>query len=124
MVVALDREGFESPLIEMARPDRMSMRVPPLGVGHRQPTHEPREVSIGAGPENQMEVVGHDAVCQEPHGVARDRLAQDALEGEIIRRGVKNAGAGVGAVDRVVDDSTFLCSNMATHGPFVLEPPK
>jgi hypothetical protein len=41
VVVLLDQERFEPPLVDMPRADGMPMGVPPLGMGQRQPAHEP-----------------------------------------------------------------------------------
>jgi hypothetical protein len=50
-----------------------------LGVGHGQPAHEGGDVAILAGPQQQMEVVGHEAVRQQSHVEAGDSLLQDPL---------------------------------------------
>lgn len=103
MAVVLDRERIEPALVEVARPGGMAMGMPALGMGHRQPSHESGQVAIASGPEDEVEVVGHDAVGQHPHGVARGGVGEDAEEGAIIAVVVEDRGAGDGAVQGVID---------------------
>jgi hypothetical protein len=58
---------------------RSVVRMPPLGVRHGEPRREPGEVAILAGPERDVEVVGHQAVSQQPPVMAHHRLREEAL---------------------------------------------
>jgi hypothetical protein len=49
---------------------------PLLGVGQGEPAHEPGEVAVRPRPDDEMEVVGHDAVGEQSHVVAIHRLGQ------------------------------------------------
>jgi hypothetical protein len=44
--------------------------VPALGVGQGEPSHEAGEVAVGLGAEEEVKVVGHEAVGEELDGVA------------------------------------------------------
>jgi hypothetical protein len=68
----------------MAGADGPVVGVSALGVGCGQPTHEGGEVAILAGPQQQMEAVGHQVVSQQSHVEASDGLPQDALERSIV----------------------------------------
>ena len=57
----------------------------------------------------------------EPHGVARDRLAQDVLEGMIIRSVVKNAGTRIGAVAFSCPFDPILCRSILLKNFFESE---
>jgi hypothetical protein len=50
------------------------MGMPALGVSQSQPAHEEGQVSIVARPEQEVEVVGQQAVGQQPHVVRDDGL--------------------------------------------------
>ena len=63
-----------------------------------------------------MEVVGHDAVGQDPHGVARGRLGEDAEEGVVIAVVVEDRGAGDGAVHGMVDQAALGGAGWSAHG--------
>ena len=66
---------------------RSVVRMPPLGVRHGEPAHEPEEVAILVGPEQDVEVVGHQAVSQQSHVMAHDRLREerwDAAQSSLV----------------------------------------
>ncbi len=91
MVVALDREALESPLIQMPV-SYGPMRDPPThGVRVRQPTEEVRDLTVGLRPDDEVPVVGQDAVRQDANRMSLMRLDHDALKrlevGILVRRG-------------------------------------
>jgi hypothetical protein len=53
--------------------------VPALRVAHGERTHEGGESAIVARPHQQMKVIGHQAVGQQSHIGARNRLNQHPL---------------------------------------------
>src|SRR3990170_4387824 len=55
-------------------------RVPTLGVGDRQPTHELGQVAIATRPKHEMPVIGHHAPGQNPHRQTGLGLADHLLE--------------------------------------------
>jgi hypothetical protein len=94
---------------------RSVVRMPPLGVRHGEPAHEPGEVAILAGPEQDVEVVGHQAVSQQPHVTAHHRLREDALECRIFLVGLEDSQPGIGPIQGVVDEATFRRSSWSWH---------
>ena len=64
--VLLDGEAFETALVEVAASAGVAVGVPALGVGHGEPLHEAGELSILGGEEDEVEVVGHEAVGATP----------------------------------------------------------
>ncbi len=64
MLVRLHGERLEPTLIEMNAAGRSVVRMPPLGLRHGEPAHAPGAVAILAGPEQDVEMVGHQAVSQ------------------------------------------------------------
>jgi hypothetical protein len=94
----------------------MLVGVPPSGVRQGQPAHGARRVAIGARPEDEVGVVGHDTVRQRPHVIARDGLGQGAGERPVIAPVVEDGKATVGAVQRVVDESALGGAGRSAHG--------
>ena len=91
------------------------MGMPPLGVGQREPAHEPREVAVRPGPDHKMEVIPHHAEGEQPHLVARDRLGQDPLEGFEIAILGEDGQPCVGAIQTVVNESAFGGAQRSSH---------
>ena len=61
------------------------------------------EVTVGARPERQVEVVGEQAIGDDSHGNARRRLGDHGDEGVVILRLMDDLGAGVSAVEGMVN---------------------
>jgi hypothetical protein len=115
MVVRLHGERFEPALREVAGSGRVAVGVPALGVRHGEPAHERGEVAIGARPEQEMKVVGHHAIGQQPHVLTRDGLGEDSLECGVITVGLEEGQAGVAAVEGVVDEAALRRSSWSWH---------
>jgi len=62
MLVRLGHERFEPALIEMSCSHRLPMGMPPLRMGERESVLQSRQIAILSGPDDEMPVVGHDAV--------------------------------------------------------------
>ena len=62
MFIGLYDKGFEAALIEMSCSHRLPMGMPPLRMGEREPVHEARQVAILSWLNDEIPVVGHDAV--------------------------------------------------------------
>ena len=60
----LPYRGLDAPLVEVPRAGRMAVRVPPLRVSEGQPAHEERQVAVSVGPEQEVEVIGHQAIAE------------------------------------------------------------
>ena len=60
----------------MPRADRVPLGVPALGVGERQPAHESRQLAVLAWPDQQVPVIGHQAVGQKSRARTFDRLEE------------------------------------------------
>ncbi len=115
MLVRLHGGRLEPALIEMTGAGRSVVRTSPLGERHGEPAHEPGEVAILTWPEQDVEVVGHQAVSQQSHVMAHHRLREDALECRIILVGLKDSQPGVGPIQGVVDEATFRRSSWSWH---------
>jgi hypothetical protein len=62
---------------------------------------DPADRLPGLGPNQQVEVVGHEAVAEEPEGVAVLRATEGREKRVVIRVGCEN----IAAIENVVDQS-------------------
>jgi hypothetical protein len=99
----------------------MTVRVPALRVGERQPAHEPRQVAVAVGPDQEVEVVGHQAIAEQAHPMQSHRFGQDAFEGQVVAIIVEDGEPGIGAVQGVVDQSAFCGAGWSSHASRLLE---
>ena len=93
----------------------MAMGVPALSVRQGQPADELRQLSIVPGPDDQMPVIAHHAVSQEPRLRPFDRLGQDGFEGLVIGVFLENRHSRVGAVQDVINVTACGCSLWTSH---------
>ena len=63
----LHRYGAVTPLIDAHRAFAATLAMPPHGVGPGDQLHELGQISVVSRPNNEMKVIRHDAVCEEPH---------------------------------------------------------
>jgi hypothetical protein len=91
------------------------MGVPPLGVGQGQPLHELGQVPIAPGPEQEVEVIGHQAVSQQPHIEPGHGFGQDPFERGEIAVVVEDSESGVGSVQSVIDKSALSGTSRSSH---------
>jgi len=91
--------------------------VPALGVGELEPAHEVGEVGglVLAGPEDEVEVAGHEDVGEDAHGEAGVGLFEGAFEGGVIGGFLEDAVAGGGEVEDVVSGVAADCAGFAGH---------
>ncbi len=89
MFVCLDGEGLEAALIDGAGARGLMLDMPALRMGHGDPAEDLRELSILARPEEEVPVIGHEAIggnTDAEHGVG---LGQNGFKGDVIRGGFK-----------------------------------
>lgn len=103
MPILLNREGFETSLPDMAA--RSAETVIAADMGGHQPLHEHAEVAVLIRPQQQMEVIGHQAVAKHGHGDPLGRLCQQRKKVPVVPLVMENSGAGIAAVYDVVADA-------------------
>jgi hypothetical protein len=93
-----------------------------MGPSHRrraskQPAPKARwvEIAIVARPYQQMEVIGHQAVGQQSHIEARNRLNQHLLVCRIVVIAVEDRQARVRSVQNMIDQAAFYGSLWSWH---------
>ena len=102
--------------MDVAAPPGVPVGVPPLGVGQRQPAGEPGDFAVLVRPDDQVPVIGHDAVGQQPCLRAIDSLFQDKLKRLIVPVFREDGYPGVRAIQHVVDQAAFVRSFWPSHG--------
>jgi hypothetical protein len=66
-------------------------------------SHESREITIAPRPEQEVEMIGHHAIGQQPHDVPGHSVSQDPFERSEIPVVLEDGEPGDGTVKRVVD---------------------
>ena len=75
-----------------------------------------RAFTVPARPDDQVPVVGHDAVGQEPGPRAFERLFQDPLERLIVLVALEDGYPGIGAVQDMENQAPLVSSSRSSHG--------
>ena len=102
MRIVLDGERLEAALVDVAGAGRVAMGVPTLRVREGQPAGEAGEVVFFSWPNDQMPMVGHHAIREQPHAGPLDRFFEDVLESCVVCVVVKNRHPRIGTVENVV----------------------
>jgi len=100
MFVLLDRKGLEPPLPDMAA--AAVMTVITTHMGRQQPLHPTAEIAVVVRPKDQMEMVGHQAITEQPHRQSLGCLDEQLNESGVVRVFMKDFRAGVAAIEDVV----------------------
>jgi len=115
--VLLNREGAEAALPDVAATAMAA--VVAADVAGEQPLHESAEVAIAAGPEDEVEVIGHQAEGGHAHGQALAAGGEQVEKGAVVGLVVEDAGAAVAAIDDVIADAADGCPSGSRHGASV-----
>ena len=104
VVVAGDRERLEAALINVAHAGGAVMGVEPLRMRDRQPAKELRNLLVptAAGPDDEMPVVAHQHVGQNPQGDPLVGFEQNLLEGGEIGVLLEQPQPPVRSIEHVV----------------------
>jgi len=100
VVVLLDRERLEAALPDVAAvavAGRMA-----ADVGGHGPVHPPARVAVLAGPDDEVEMVGYEALAEQPHRDAQANLGEQAEECGVVPLVTEDLNPGVAPVEDVV----------------------
>jgi hypothetical protein len=97
VIVLLDRKALEAALVERTGAAAVVVGVPPHGMRQGQPVQEVGQLAVLLRPQDEVEVVGHEAIGQQARGCRVLSLAQDALKGGVVAVFVGNGGAAHGS---------------------------
>jgi hypothetical protein len=137
MMVFLHEEAFEATLVDVALAVRVIVLVIAADVGVGEPAHEGGELAVVLGEENEVKVVGHEAIAQQSYGgEALARFGQELDEGGVVGFFAEDGAAGIATIEDVEDESAGGDAGTAGHGgsirgrlllekmsaPFVLPP--
>jgi hypothetical protein len=115
VLVILNGEGLEATLVKMTGADCAAMGMPACGVCQCQPAREFGEFAVGARPEYEMPVVGHQAIREQARAGPLTRGMQEILEGLVVTIGLENGHARVGAIEDVVDEAADGSAEWSWH---------
>jgi hypothetical protein len=104
--VLLNGKTLEAALIKMPITDLVIMLLPAPRVCHGQARHEGGELPVLRRAEQQMPVIGHDAVSKELDGNGRQGVGEDAFKGGKVFILAEDFAASDAAVEHVKDHST------------------
>lgn len=101
----------------MAAAVAMAVLLPAARVGERQSLHERAEGVIALRPDDQVPMVGHEAVGEQLHtGVLLKRFGENALERLVVGRFLEQRHAADTPIEDVVDVSARCQPSAAGHG--------
>ncbi len=75
-------------------------------VGHRERLKDPTDRLPGFGPEEQVEMIGHQTITKKPKRITLLGLAQCFQKGDVIRSVFENATPVVAPVQGVENETT------------------
>ncbi len=102
VLIALDGEGFEAALVEVAVADGAVGDAPAHGVGVGEPAEEVGDLGGGGGADDEVPVVGHEAEGEDGEWDTGVGFEEDALEGGEVGGFFEEGDAAGGAVEDVV----------------------
>jgi hypothetical protein len=117
VLVAGDGKRFEPSLIHVPHATRAVMGVPALSVRDGQPTEKLRNraIFIPPGPDDEVPMVAHDDVSENPQRHAPVRFGDDRVECGEIGILLEQPQSAIGPIENVVDISADKASGSARH---------
>jgi hypothetical protein len=94
--------------------------MPTLCVRHAQPAHVFRKIVVPLWPNDQMPMIWHQNIAQQPHRYDLPSLFENPLEGGIIAVGFKNRSPARRAVQNMKDISTGSVTWSTWHSEIAL----
>ncbi len=100
MDVLLDSKGLEATLPDTAA--RLAAQVVAMRVSGQQPVHPAADVAGDLLCDDEVDVIGHHAGCQERERVSSLRLSDQSKEGVVVARVFEEPRAVIAATDDVI----------------------
>jgi hypothetical protein len=117
MVVVLNGERLEPSLPDMATGSVLAVISP--GVSHKQPLHPTAQVPVALRADNQVEVVGHQAVPEDIQREPGARIADGLDKGVIVSGLVKDRRSTITTVEDVVPHPADGRSGSSRHSTII-----
>lgn len=113
MIVFLDGKGSEAALVDMAA--AVVVLVVTADMSGEQPHHVFTQIAVAAWPEDEVEMVGHQAIGEQAHGDAFASLTQQFDEGGVIAVFVEDGTAAIAPIEDMVTVAALGTSWVAWH---------
>ena len=107
VLVLCHGKALVSPLVQVSCPPAVIVLVVPADVRHPDPPHQPPQRNVGPRPDDQMPVIGHQAVSQQSHRITLQPLDQHLLEGVEVALLLKQSQASVPPIEDLVNHPSF-----------------
>ena len=114
MLILLNRECFETPLPNAAV--RAVTTVIGSNMGGEKPLHPTAQITVFVWPQQQMKVIGHQAVADNAHRPSRAGAIHQPQKMAIVGVRVENTRALIATIDDVVEESAYRCACRPWHG--------
>ncbi len=115
VVVALNGKRLVGSLVQVPVPDTVPKQAPATHVRRGQTLHEAAQLAVGARPEEQVPVIGHQAPGKNPHGHFVGGFTQHAQKGEVVPLGLEQLPALIASIEDVIDDSAGRYASRSWH---------
>ena len=113
MLIRLDGKSAKAALPDMTA--RLIVAMVAADVARREPLHPVAEIAVFSRPEDHVEVIGQQAIGQQPHLVGIGCLAKQFDELGIIAGLVEDFGPGISAVENVITKAAGRCPGGSWH---------
>jgi len=100
-------KALESPPVQVPRTTAVIVHVVPADVRHTHPAHQPSQRHVGPRPDDNMPMVGHQAISQKIHRITLESLDQHSLAGVVVGLVVKQSQETVATIEDVIDHPCF-----------------
>lgn len=89
MLIGLDGKRLEAALIDRAGPSGLVRGMPSLGVGNRDPAENFRKLTVMSGPQQQVPVIGHQAIGGDADARGGLGFGQNLFKGGVVSGSLK-----------------------------------
>jgi len=120
MRVFLDREALEPALVQVANANLPVVLLPSARVRHRQPLHEPAELSVLLRGQKQVPMIRHQAVRKQLNRLSFEGIRHDPLERGKILILLEDAASPDATIKHVEGDTGGRLACGAWHGETVI----
>ena len=115
VIIIMHGKRLEASLIKISRAGRFAMSVPSLRLSQRQPADKPRQIIIFLRPHDQMPVISHQAIGQQPCSRPSHRFLKHGFECDEIFILRKDRAPRVRTVQNMINPTTWSCSFWSSH---------
>ncbi len=95
--------------------DAMATHDPSADVGDRQFLHEPGEIAVMLGPEQQMPMIGHEAKGADPHRRRFERAGQNTDKCRVVVSVGEQFAATHRAIENVINNTAGSVTGLSWH---------